>query len=1528
MPSPTNLSVQSPQGRKLFVFDRVFDQNTTQDSIWGYLSDSVTSFVKGYNVSILAYGQSGAGKSYTMGTSGPEDQYDPNIMGIVPRAAHVLFERLNSSPARQTGIQTPKRYSTQVLPTLSSHAKGGASGKSWELKASYVEIYNEQLRDLLVPENVPQADRGQVAIREDARGRILLTGMTQLPINSVDDLLNALNFGSAIRQTDATAINARSSRSHAVLSLNLVQKKTDGMRPSSPAPQDKRMSTPLDGTSSENVVTIDSKLHFVDLAGSERLKNTGATGDRAKEGIAINAGLASLGKVISQLSSKQAGAHISYRDSRLTRLLQDSLGGNAITFMVACVTPAVFHLSETLNTVHYAQRARAIQSKPEIQQSHEEGDKQAAIERLRAEIAFLRDQIRHSENPDRRGLENGRTDRLKGREADLQQQLMDMQEGYNALRERHAKLISELSKARESDSADTPLLKEAIGENAIERIKRSSSFAEAVEQMVMEYEKTIQSLESSLTKTRSSLSSSESTLLEKETRIAYMETIQQQLQARVQKALDREQSNESYLHDLETRMEGTTSGEEKNTAVIIELRREIARLRDSESGGEDYISILEERLAEAEQDQEMMQREIDRLEHVVERQRSIGRLDNLLGDLDGMKQNNEHPAPGLPNAAPAEKAKVNGRPQSYDPYRPMPEARPDWVATNGNSSDAQTDRSLPEETVSRNIASPGAFPDSARENGVYSPRNAHGVSSPAQNDFMADKLENLTQELFDLRSEHESNLSDYEKLQQKYQTALETLAKMEYGKESSKEQEDPGTPTPSRPVSFLTDAGMRREEKVGERGQPSSSRSLSELSSRGLSNTTIEQDLDEIERRGVHGDRMAGMMDEIAVQDDGVDPKDVPLPADDQETELPEMKSLRTGYQNLALKHKAALKQVEVLKQDLQRAQQAYTPTSPSFQKPLSRRKSDDVLQGHDRASRSFASLKNLALESFDTKPDVKHTFELNLHTVMTELHGRTERMHSLESELTTVRKELESKQTIITGLTRERSSMGASSGVDFSVMGQMRDQLVESENQIRTLHEQNAQREQEFQSQIESLKASLTQHQTTATEQSSQLPTPREDEASHMPGDFPETPAVNLESSRELGAEQTVAGATRAGKDSAHADDIAKLRNELVAWESKHNDAMASMEASEAKLLNTIAELEGSMRTAEAGTTRSAEGVSPTADAAAAATASFEEERAKHREVVEALHREVEQYKTTSASHVTKLEQLEQSYTSIVQQVDEESKSRDLSQKELQTHRDLVSNLENQLQVHKSAITMHQDTLESLQASHTKELDELKASTGAAETLSKQRQAELEEHHGLVVQNMQADLSDARSQVTGILRSASSALGYETDPQQLHSHIKGLVEEGKELHNRHLKTTNELKTVQEELQNALKNTVNLESRINELKIVSDEALLNLDKVTSKEKKSARLVEELEEQLNNNFDSHRQANNRLSAMQNETVQVRMELERELEEQKMKNQLLEVRLLFIVKLMYLHTDVSCSNKSLRSSEHPGLRPFRQ
>lgn len=1473
VPSNVSLVVQSQQGKKQFVFDRVFEEDTVQKDVWGYVSDSVNSFVQGYNVSILAYGQSGSGKSYTMGTSGPQEQDDPEHMGIIPRAAQTLFEKLNAASARpMSGLRTPKRYST-----LSSALNNQSEG-SWTLKATYVEIYNEQLRDLLVPETVPQADRATVAIREDTKGRILLTGLTQYDINSADDIYDALNFGSSIRQTDATAINARSSRSHAVFSLNLVQKKND-IVPSTPKREHVRASPSESAIRPETVVTIDSKLHFVDLAGSERLKNTGATGDRAKEGISINAGLASLGKVISQLSSKQGNGHISYRDSRLTRLLQDSLGGNAITFMIACVTPASFHMNETLNTLDYARRARSIQVRPEIQQSHEEGDKQAAIDRLRAEVSFLREQISHSEHGvDRSASSRARNSERPGKQQiELQNQLMDMQENYTALSRRHAKLISEISKARDDENADTPTLNEAIGENAMERLKRSNSFAEAVEQVVLEYEKTIQTLETSLSSTRGSLASTESTLLEKQTRIAYMEQIQQQLQARIQKAADREENNESYLHDLESRMEGSASGEEQSAAVIAELRKELVKARENSTNVEDYVSTLEERLAEAEQDQEIMQRDIDRLEQVIERQRSIGRLDNLLSELDNVRGNgNTNEVSTAKDAQP----NVNGHQENHDSSRPVSSSEYSQAA-----DDVFTDTPVDASATESRQNEDNALPSVPSQPAVLgSPATLLAPRSPAQDDYMADKLENLTQELFDLRSEHESVVTDYDNLQQKYQTALETLAKLEYDKEAPR---TPADSSASRPESFLAQAGVKEElPEEQEAGQPSSSRSLlEELSSRG------EVSTGNVDDTPTDADEGLSMQDEIAVQADAV-------AATTPQIEKPDVRTLRRvnaekdatireltqNYKNLAEEHHSALLHIEDLKQELYRVSAMRpTSTSPSVARPSSpalpspgygkfnaRRKSEDPLGG-DRAAKSCASLKNIALDNLESDSVARHNFELNLNLVMTELHSRSERVQSLEAELITIKKEMEGKQAIISGLTRERSSLKAnSSSVDFSVVGQMRDQLMESEQQIRNLHEQHSAREREFQDQIDSLKSGLEQHRENSNAAAASLPTPTAD---HMPGDFPQTPANEL-SQAEAGASRSVV-------------EVDRMQAELAAWETKHNTAMDGMKASEASLLATISGLQESLRKAEQ------DMAAPRGLGISNNSQMSDEERSAHNEVVDALNREIDDYKTLTNNQVANLEQLEKSYSKILAKVDEDSHSKELTETEAKTHKDLIANLENQLHVHQSTITTYQESLEKLQATHSTEIDELKASMAAAEQEAKERDIASENKHSSSSSIMQAELTKLQSEHTALLAAAAAALGAPTDSTILKSQIEGLVDEGKELHTRHTKATNDLKVLQEELQASQLKAADLQGKFDAAKDQFEEAQKKLDMVTTREKKSSRLVEELEEQLNSNFDSHQAATNRLSRMETASVQARQETERELEELRMRNSVLEV-----------------------------------
>lgn len=1289
--------------------------------------------------------------------------------------------------------------------------------KNWTLKATYVEIYNEQLRDLLVPEHTPLHERGAVTIREDVKGHILLTGLQQVEINSVEDLMAALNFGSTIRQTDATAINAKSSRSHAVFSLNLVQRKS---KLQTAQGAEKRFSVPLEAmTGGDTMVTIDSKLHFVDLAGSERLKNTGAQGERAKEGISINAGLASLGKVISQLSSRKDGSHVSYRDSKLTRLLQDSLGGNAITYMIACVTPAEFHLSETLNTVQYAQRARAIQSKPRIQQvSDNDGDKQALIDRLKAEVAFLREQIRSTERgADRRNPTTiERPERQNEREMELQNQLLDTQENYTALSQRHAKLISEMARARDGEMADNQAFEETLGDSATERLKRSNSFAEAVEQVVLEYEKTIQTLEQSLSSTRSSLSNTETNLLEKETKCAYVETVNQQLQARLQKLIDRETSTENYLHDLEAKLDGHTSGEEKNAAIVMELRKEIARVRENEASCEDYISTLEERLAEADQDAELMQREIDRLEHVVERQRSLGKLDNLLYELDHIQQ--DVPTPD------AEPAAINGKRSVKD------HSRQQSVVSRRSQRDTipEEEDDLPSEHAQRSETEgpvdngePIEKESAIKKETGLAVNNHYMPQSPAQSKFVEDKLENVTQELLDLRVEHEGTVSELDNLQAKYDEALRALAELQDAVDEARHPNkrdslvSVSTPRDTRPTSFLADARMG-ELKDG--GRYSSSRSLSsELSSAGELPSTLEISDAEAAHNKLEAEEATK-----AVADDETIAAEVDSLRKLAEEKEQAQKLLAEKYAELEERHMDALDMVEELKTEVSKAKMNAEAQSPRAGTPVIRRKSSQNVMMVDKAHRAFASLRNIATENFDSSPDVMANFELNLNSAMHELHARSERVQELEADLAANKKELDTKMTMISGLTRERTSM-KSSPMDISVISTMRDQLLQSENQMMVLRETHSAREKELLTEVEGLRASI--------------------EANAASG------VVEHDDLKEVQDKK-----------------IADLEAELANWEGKHQTALKSMESSEKHLLSTIANLEQQMASSKD---------EPQSD-----------DTAHQDDALINLQREVEEHKAMVATNAARVAELEQSHATTKDQLNEATRSRDVTNTELEGHKSLVARLEQQISEHENVVKTHQNGLDLLHANHAKEIEAIKTQ---AQSDREAQLSELESKHQLEIDALQGDLTEARDELTKIATQVAFGLGLDVSTEKLQERItdlladqKALVDEQKrtsamehsvsELSTLNESVMKELETVKAELSELLVQTAEgVKLKAEHLTISEQLAALKkeMSDLEIKNKKNSRLVDELEEQLATNFDQHQAANNRLSTLQTE-----------------------------------------------------------
>ncbi|KAI9178898.1 Kinesin-like protein kif19 [Blastocladiella emersonii ATCC 22665] len=296
---------QNRAREKLFAFDRVFDDGVTQQGVFEQTAALlIEDVVNGTNATVFAYGATGSGKTYTMhGTEA--------CPGIVPQTLSALFQRLAASPERLT------------------------------VAMSYIEIYNENVRDLL------SATRTEyLEVRDDPIKGTVIAGMRQIESDSVDVLLGQLKAGNRHRITESTAANSVSSRSHAVVQLALTKTHAESKKR-----------------------TLISKLSLIDLAGSERAAATQNAGLRMLEGSMINRSLLALGNCINALSSRVAPAYVNYRDSKLTRILKDSLGGGLTacrTVMIANISPGSTSFDETWNTIKYAARAKTIKVKIDV----------------------------------------------------------------------------------------------------------------------------------------------------------------------------------------------------------------------------------------------------------------------------------------------------------------------------------------------------------------------------------------------------------------------------------------------------------------------------------------------------------------------------------------------------------------------------------------------------------------------------------------------------------------------------------------------------------------------------------------------------------------------------------------------------------------------------------------------------------------------------------------------------------------------------------------------------------------------------------------------------------------------------------------------------------------------------------------------------------------------------------------------------------------------------------------------------------
>ena len=274
---------------KKFTYDQSYWWDEAQDKVYQDLGKgTIAKAIEGFNGTVFAYGQTGSGKTYSM------MGYDGD--GIIPRLNKDIMEAVVQSKA-----QDP---SNEFLVTV-----------------SYLEIYNEVVKDLLNP-----SDK-HLKIREHPDMGIYVEGLAELVVNTTDAIEELIEQGNKVRAVAATQMNARSSRSHSCFTIKINQRKKEDM-----------------GNGQERTTKLASKLNLVDLAGSERADKTGASGTHLKEGAAINKSLSALGNVINALSKGGGSGHIPYRDSKLTRLLQESLGGNSKTVMIATISPGKYNI--------------------------------------------------------------------------------------------------------------------------------------------------------------------------------------------------------------------------------------------------------------------------------------------------------------------------------------------------------------------------------------------------------------------------------------------------------------------------------------------------------------------------------------------------------------------------------------------------------------------------------------------------------------------------------------------------------------------------------------------------------------------------------------------------------------------------------------------------------------------------------------------------------------------------------------------------------------------------------------------------------------------------------------------------------------------------------------------------------------------------------------------------------------------------------------------------------------------------------
>ncbi|MQL80584.1 hypothetical protein Taro_013038 [Colocasia esculenta] len=403
-------TIANKQIDRTFTFDRVFGPKSQQKELFdSAISPIVNEVLEGYNCTIFAYGQTGTGKTYTMEGGGRKAKNGefPSDAGVIPRSVRQIFDILEAQSAE------------------------------YNMKITFLELYNEEITDLLAPdESKFTEDKGKkpIALMEDGKGGVFVRGLEEEMVSSATEIYRILDKGSSKRRTAETLLNKQSSRSHSIFSITIHIKEY----------------TP----EGEEVIRC-GKLNLVDLAGSENISRSGAKDGRAREAGEINKSLLTLGRVINALV--EHSGHIPYRDSKLTRLLRDSLGGKTKTCIIATISPSIVCLEETLSTLDYAHRAKNIKNRPEVNQKMMKSamikDLYFEIERLKQEVYATREKngiyIPKERYLQEEAEKKAMTEKIEHLELDLEskdKQLIGLQELYNTQQLLTADLSEKLEK--------------------------------------------------------------------------------------------------------------------------------------------------------------------------------------------------------------------------------------------------------------------------------------------------------------------------------------------------------------------------------------------------------------------------------------------------------------------------------------------------------------------------------------------------------------------------------------------------------------------------------------------------------------------------------------------------------------------------------------------------------------------------------------------------------------------------------------------------------------------------------------------------------------------------------------------------------------------------------------------------------------------------------------------------------------------------------------------------------------------------